>query len=115
MKTDHDPLRYAIDEGFLKLVWWLDIDGLHTACGALEPVKSQMKIDGTRLFIGGDMYNLNMLTLARYAEKQVGRMTAELVIERFYQDAAESIVAVGELLDVTDAYNARREKEDEES
>jgi hypothetical protein len=115
MKTKPDPLRYAIDEGFIKIVWFMEGDEPMIIYGCTEEVKKDIKLDQNRIYFHGDVYNiLAPICLRTYAQGAVGRGAALMVIEKFYTDTAESIVAVDEVLTATDAYNLRKELDEKD-
>lgn len=113
MKTKPDPLRYAIDEGFVKIVWWNCEGKTSYKVASLSSYKESIKIiDNLTFYIPDQHYSVNAAFFKEYGFKVLGEGIASLTISNFYNEDTATNLLVDPVLKNTDAYNARREQEE---
>ena len=108
----HDPLRYAIDEGFVKIVWWNCEDKVDYEIASLSPYKETIKVTGNIFYVYDQYYSINTAFFKEYGSKVLGKTIANLTVSNFYNENTSNNIIVDPVLKATDAYNARREQEE---
>lgn len=112
-----DPLQYAIDEGFTKIFWWKEPNGV---C-VFEVVNldaydhTPKHVSASRLLCDGRYYVVNVESLKKYGCQIDSQKDLYKVKAHFFNDSTVSAITVDVMLKSTDEYNARREKEENQS
>lgn len=108
----HDPLRYAVDEGFVKIFWWKQDAELHHIMVCLYPGVMVFHDENTFIVFPDNYYPVNETFYRIYGTEVSSWDMALAGSFDFSADAKEVDSFVGPNLDGADEFNQRREQEE---